>query len=338
MYRRQSTLPRSPTFANLATGFDLLGPANVSGPWQHPASYQESYHLDKHRPSASRAIGGTATTPSSSACARRYCPSVACPDQITVGNIGADLTAPDVKPALAAPPYHYLWRGQVAIRRLVHAEDGRTGYILVGLPCTDGHAGNADEFRPGTRAASPFAGTRRNRRSAGCMCRLTEAVSGRGGTLWRKCTIARAHPPLNAVELSNMPLQLTRACQLSVDVQRAGAARLFEMIRRPPRGPGSATIDHHVTALAAERQGVRRTGAMVETEDIDELGGGIRCVFRQVLPRGERVRTRTTAPASSADRRRQTPAWMSLQEHRRSSSRAGPCLAIGSCHRHQAAR
>ena len=28
--------------------------------------------------------------------------------------------------------------------------------------------------------------------------------------------------------------------------------------RRAPRGPGSATIDHHLTALAAERQGVRR--------------------------------------------------------------------------------
>ena len=28
--------------------------------------------------------------------------------------------------------------------------------------------------------------------------------------------------------------------------------------RRTPRGPGSATIDHHLTAHAAERQGVRR--------------------------------------------------------------------------------
>ena len=33
----------------------------------------------------------------------------------------------------------------------------------------------------------------------------------------------------------------------------------LQMIRRPPRGPGSGTIDHHVTALAAERQGVGRT-------------------------------------------------------------------------------
>jgi hypothetical protein len=33
----------------------------------------------------------------------------------------------------------------------------------------------------------------------------------------------------------------------------------LEMIRRPPRGPGSATIDHHLTALAAERQNVRQT-------------------------------------------------------------------------------
>ena len=33
----------------------------------------------------------------------------------------------------------------------------------------------------------------------------------------------------------------------------------LQMIRRPPRGPGSATIDHHVTALAAERQGVRQS-------------------------------------------------------------------------------
>ena len=31
-------------------------------------------------------------------------------------------------------------------------------------------------------------------------------------------------------------------------------------IRRTPRGPGSATIDHHVTAFAAERQGVGQTG------------------------------------------------------------------------------
>ena len=34
----------------------------------------------------------------------------------------------------------------------------------------------------------------------------------------------------------------------------------FQIDRRTPRGPGSGTIDHHVTALAAERQGVRRTG------------------------------------------------------------------------------
>ena len=61
--------------------------------------------------------------------------------------------------------------------------------------------------------------------------------------------------------LSNMPLQLTRACKLSVDVQRAGAARPSDE-RRPPRGPGSGTIDHHVTALAAERQGVRQAAPL----------------------------------------------------------------------------
>ena len=31
-----------------------------------------------------------------------------------------------------------------------------------------------------------------------------------------------------AVPMSNMPLQRTKACQLSVDGQRAGAARLFK--------------------------------------------------------------------------------------------------------------
>jgi hypothetical protein len=33
--------------------------------------------------------------------------------------------------------------------------------------------------------------------------------------------------------------------------------------RWPPRGPGSATINHHVTALAAERQGVGHAGPLV---------------------------------------------------------------------------
>jgi hypothetical protein len=52
---------------------------------------------------------------------------------------------------------------------------------------------------------------------------------------------------------SNMPLQLTRACQLSVDVQWAG--------------PGSGTIDHHVTALAAERQGVRQSISLTRMQN-----------------------------------------------------------------------
>ena len=42
---------------------------------------------------------------------------------------------------------------------------------------------------------------------------------------------------------SNLPMKRTKACQLSTDVQRAGAAGSSEDCR-PPRGPGGATIDH----------------------------------------------------------------------------------------------
>ena len=40
--------------------------------------------------------------------------------------------------------------------------------------------------------------------------------------------------------------------------------------RRTPRGPGSATIDHHLTAHAAERQGVRRATNPDRSSDLDE--------------------------------------------------------------------
>jgi hypothetical protein len=59
---------------------------------------------------------------------------------------------------------------------------------------------------------------------------------------------------------ANKPLQLTDKGLSTLGRSSASRGRAaLQMIRRPPRGPGSATIDHHVTALAAERQGVQRT-------------------------------------------------------------------------------
>ena len=45
------------------------------------------------------------------------------------------------------------------------------------------------------------------------------------------------------------------------------------MIRRPPRGPGSATIDHHLTALAAERQGVGQSGSRCKVDGRGRFAG-----------------------------------------------------------------
>jgi hypothetical protein len=90
---------------------------------------------------------------------------------------------------------------------------------------------------------------------------------------------------------SNMPLQLTRACSPlgRRSTSRGRAARL--MVRRPPRVPGSGTIDHHVTALAAERQGVGQAGPLEAGEEFwrrreAALGPAMRCCRRRSRLRG----------------------------------------------------
>ena len=58
--------------------------------------------------------------------------------------------------------------------------------------------------------------------------------------------------------------------------------------RRPPRGPGSATIDHHLTAHAAERQGVRRATNPNWSSDLEESVRG-RGVHRRSLALGATI-------------------------------------------------
>ena len=64
-----------------------------------------------------------------------------------------------------------------------------------------------------------------------------------------------------AVPVANKPFQQTRAGQFSVEDCLAVATRPIGEAKSP-RGPGSVTIDHHLTALAAERQGVSQTGPL----------------------------------------------------------------------------
>ncbi len=88
---------------------------------------------------------------------------------------------------------------------------------------------------------------------------------------------------------------------------RGRAAHL--MIGRPPRGPGSATIDHHLTAFAAERQGVRRTGA-------DQAASLRRSKTLPTAGAADPLRRTSRACASSST----IPGWRSVSPHREQTS------------------
>ena len=60
---------------------------------------------------------------------------------ITVGNIGADMAAPDVKTALASSPDTTFGAVKWPSDAWYIVEDGGAGPVLVGLPCTDADAG-----------------------------------------------------------------------------------------------------------------------------------------------------------------------------------------------------
>jgi hypothetical protein len=112
------------------------------------ASYTESYHLDNTGLLITRNLWN-----GYDAEFRRTCtpvlPVCGLPDQITLGNIVADLAAPDVKAALAAPPYTTFGAVNWPSDAWYIAKDGATGHITVGLPCTVVDAGSCQPIPAG---------------------------------------------------------------------------------------------------------------------------------------------------------------------------------------------
>jgi hypothetical protein len=104
------------------------------------ASYSDSYHLDNTGLLITRNWWNGYDAEIERTCTP-VLPACGLPDQITVGNISADLAAPDVKPALAAPPYTTFGAVKWPSDAWYIAEDGGAGPIVVGLPCTDADAG-----------------------------------------------------------------------------------------------------------------------------------------------------------------------------------------------------
>ena len=145
-----SATPDSPAFAgfcNLATGLTFSAQQTFQVPGSI-ASYQESYHLDNTGLLITRNWWNGYDAQFERICTP-VLPVCGLPDQITTGNIGADLANPDVKSALAAPPYTTYGAVKWPSDAWFIAEDGRAGYILVGLPCTDGDAGHCQPIPPG---------------------------------------------------------------------------------------------------------------------------------------------------------------------------------------------
>jgi hypothetical protein len=112
----------------------------------------------------------------------------------------------------------------------------------------------------------------------------TASTSARTKSAQRSRPLDKHHPGLPKIARTQDSVWATESREGQVrgpDVQHAVAAdeglstlgrrstsrgrAAHQMIRRPPRGPGSATIDHHLQAFAAERQGVRHAVTGVQS-------------------------------------------------------------------------
>jgi hypothetical protein len=134
-------------FCNLATGLTFSAQQTFQVPGSI-ASYQESYHLDNTGLLITRNWWNGYDAQFERTC-KPVLPVCGLPDQITVENIGADLADPDVKPALAAPPYTTYGAVKWPSDAWFIAEDGGAGPIMVGLPCIDADAGHCQPVPAG---------------------------------------------------------------------------------------------------------------------------------------------------------------------------------------------
>ena len=132
---------------NLATGLTFSAQQTFQVPGSI-ASYQESYHLDNTGLLITRNWWNGYDAQFERTCTP-VLPVCGLPDQITAGNIGADLADPDVKHALAAPAYTTFGAVKWPSDAWIIAETGGAGPILVGLPCTDADAGSCQPIPAG---------------------------------------------------------------------------------------------------------------------------------------------------------------------------------------------